>query len=78
MTRDEVLCELLAIDAPAPEILLEEDGDFCLDWQLDNGVLSVSISSDGGIAWAYHDGKDSEHGTDIDRANQLLIRKFQT
>jgi len=61
----ETLLKLLAVDAPAPEILLEEDGCLCLDWR----TLSVSIWPNGHVSWASLE--PSEHGTDID---ELLKR----
>jgi hypothetical protein len=58
-TRDEVLKKILQVDARCPEILLEQDGDFCLDW---NNHLSISIGITGVVNWAYDDGR---HGTSL-------------
>ena len=66
--RDSILCDLLSVDAPCPDILLEEDGDLCLDWR----VLNVSIAPAGGIAWAFWDGERKEHGTDLKRVKELI------
>jgi len=70
--RDDILCELLLVDAPSPEILLEYDGgDLHLDWQ----VLNVSISPRGEISWAFYDGKRKENGTDIKRVKELIAEQ---
>jgi hypothetical protein len=42
------LLQILRWDGPAPEIMLESDGDICLDWTR----ASVSINENGGVAWA--------------------------
>lgn len=70
--RDKVLCELLSIDAPSPEIMLEEDDDLCLDW----GILYVSITSAGKVNWAFWDGTRSEHGTDLERVKQIIAEEI--
>jgi hypothetical protein len=54
------LLEILGWDAPAPEILLEDDGDISLDWELD---ISVSINRAGGVSWATLG--PSRHGTSL-------------
>jgi hypothetical protein len=61
----ETLLKILAWDLPAPEILLENDGDICLDWP----EVSVSINKEGGVSWAILHG---EHGTDIDVLKDFL------
>jgi len=66
-TMLETLLTLLRIDAPAPEILLEEDGDICLDWPID---ASISISSSGKVNWAVL--KERRHGTDLNEFIKIL------
>ena len=62
----ETLLMLLKLDCPAPEILLEEDGELCLDWR----DLTVSITPTGKVSWAHL--SPTEHGTDIDRLIEIL------
>lgn len=63
---ETLLKKILTWDLPSsPEILLEEDGDLCLDW---NGKISVSINKNGNVNWAGY----GEHGTDIDELARLL------
>jgi len=62
----ETLKELLSIDAPAPEVLLEEDGCLCLDWD----GLSVSIHKNGHVSWACLE--PTEHGTDLNRVKEVI------
>jgi len=65
--RDETLVEILKGNSShSPDILLEEDGDICLDW---SNNLSVSIGPDGSIAWAFCDGR---HGTSLPEFLQIL------
>lgn len=54
---------------PAPEILLEEDGDICLDWHLDKTDLNVSITPEGKINYSC---LDHGHGTDLDELKVLM------
>lgn len=46
-------------DLPSPEVCIEEDGDFCFDW---DGV-SLSVRPDGRIAWAALIGDYKSHGS---------------
>jgi hypothetical protein len=55
----ETLLKLLAVDTFAPEIMLEEDGDLCLDYW---GDATISINAGGGVNWATTEGR---HGTDL-------------
>lgn len=67
----ETLLTILARhELPAPEILLEEDGDICLDW---NGDVSISINKSGGVAWAITDNKS--HGNDLNKFLELITAK---
>lgn len=63
MTREEVLLTILGWDLPAPSILLEADGDICLDWEQGSLRGSLSINPNGAVAWAINSGK---HGVDLD------------
>jgi hypothetical protein len=65
----ETLLTLLKVDAPAPEILLEEDGDLCLDYM--SGRLSISITPTGSVAWA----GINKHGTDLAEFIEILKAK---
>ena len=65
--RCEVLLRLLSMDAPAPEIILESDGDIGLDWY--SGNVDVSIAPSGGTAWAITGGL---HGTDLDELEKAI------
>ena len=65
----ETLLTILKIDAPAPEILLEEDGGLCLDYM--SGRLSISITPTGGVAWA----GIKTHGTDLAEFIEILKGK---
>jgi hypothetical protein len=62
----ETLLKILSVDAPSPEIRLEDDGYLGLDWR----KITVSISPTGSIAWACLD--PSMHGTDLDELLQLI------
>lgn len=64
----ETLLVILRWDLRSPEILLEEDGDICLDW---NGIASVSINETGKVSWAIFEGK--RHGTDIEVLHNSLM-----
>ncbi len=68
MERDKVLCDLLSVDAPCPEILLDEGGDICLDWE----VLYVSITPAGEVSWTFLNSKHQEHGSDLKRVKELI------
>lgn len=61
----ETLLKILSWDLPAPEILIEEDGDICLDW---SQVMSISINESGGVNWAID---DIGHGNDIEELERL-------
>ena len=65
----ETLLTILKIDAPAPEILLEEDGALCLDYM--SGRLSISITPTGSVAWAGL----AKHGTDLAEFIEILKTK---
>jgi hypothetical protein len=65
----ETLLLILSWDLPAPEILLEEDGDICLNWI----NCTVSINKNGGLSWAKLAGP---HGTRIDELKKLLMEGF--
>ena len=62
----DVLVKILSVDQPSPEILLEADGDLCLDWY---GKIDISIMSSGLVAWAVI---DYGHGTDLDEFLAIL------
>lgn len=62
----ETLLRILSWDLPAPEILIEEDGDLCLDW---SEGLSISINPSGGVAWAILN--PPAHGSDLDELKRL-------
>jgi len=66
----ETLINLLSVGAPAPEILIEEDGCLCLDWGIS---LSVSIHENGHVSWACLEPR--EHGTDLVRVKELIARQ---
>ena len=63
----ETLLEILKLDVIAPEILLEEDGDICLDY---SGEASISITLEGKVAWAFLTSR--KHGTDLDEFKKLI------
>lgn len=62
----ETLLTVLSWGLPAPEILIEEDGDICLDW---SEGLSISINKAGGVNWAILD--PPAHGGDIEELQKL-------
>jgi len=64
----ETLLKILSWDLPAPEILLEEDGNLGLD--LADLGASVSIGKEGGVNWAILEPK--AHGTDIEELQRIL------
>lgn len=67
----ETLLKILSWgDLPAPEILLEEDGDISLDWHLDTTDLNVSITPEGKINYACLEPR--QHGTDLDDLKILM------
>lgn len=72
----ETLLKLLSWDfLPAPEILLEENGDLNLDWSFPCGNLSyasISINKDGGVAWAMQSKGDSIHGDDLEEFKRIV------
>ena len=55
------------VPAGAPEIILEDDGDICLDWIA--GEVLVSIGRSGTVNWAFSGGP---HGTDLDALRRVL------
>lgn len=65
----ETLLLILSWNLPAPEILIEDDGDLNLDWS--ELAASVSINKSGGVAWAIS--KNRLHGTDI----EILRRELE-
>ena len=65
----ETLVYILGWDLPSPEILLEEDGDICLDWC--DWHASVIINRSGGVSWAILD--PGVHGTDLDELKTRLL-----
>ena len=68
----ETLLNILeAHNGYAPEILLEEDGDICLDW---SGQASISINPSGSVAWAMTDSR--EHGSDLNQFIELLGKAY--
>ncbi len=75
MSDIEVLRRVLAVDCAlgAPEIILQEDGDLCLDWSNHDGdfVVSLSIAPSGLVAWAIIGGK---HGGNLDEFLQALSK----
>lgn len=70
----QTLFKILSWDIPSPEILLEPDGDICLDWS--NPIwhrASVSINPAGGVNWCILNGPD---GTDIDELHRALDERM--
>lgn len=68
MSDIEVLRRVLAVDCAlgAPQIMLEEDGDLCIDWSNHDGdfVVTLSIAPSGLVAWAILGG---EFGSDLEQ-----------
>lgn len=55
----------LLMIGPEPEITIDAEGDFELDWIIGTGrALTLSISGDGRIAFAWIDGTRRGHGTE--------------
>ncbi len=51
-------------DLPCGEVVLEEDGEICMDWHITSRqTLSVSVRADGRMGWAALVGDKSEHQT---------------
>jgi hypothetical protein len=51
-------------DLPSPTLFIEDDGDWCLDWDLDpHHTVSVSISATGQIRWAAYIKGIGTHGS---------------
>lgn len=71
----ETLLAILAWGVPqgAPEIMLEDDGDICLDWHdPDSGVrMMVSINKAGGVNWA--GGPTRTHGNTMTELHKVLM-----
>lgn len=62
MALYEVLKKLLSLDLPSPEIVLDDDGDICIEW---GGDASISVAPDGSyVNWAFC---DELHGTDLEQ-----------
>jgi hypothetical protein len=76
--RCDTLLQLLALDVPAPEILLEEDGDICVDYGYHgpSPIVSISINPKGGVAWAVVS-PTPRHGTDLDEVIGILRKKAE-
>ena len=73
MTHDpmlQTLLDLLAYDLPCPEIMLEEDGDICLEWEEPAWKSLISINPTGGVNWAVTEPR--EHGSNLDRLKAIL------
>jgi hypothetical protein len=52
---------------------IEEDGHTCLTWTKDaNHILSISISPQGHVNFAYQRGVESRHGTELGVAIDCL------
>ena len=73
----ETLLVILSWDVPqgAPEIMLEDDGDICLDWHDYTGItklgnLSVSINKYGGVNWS--GGPTRTHGNTMTELRKVL------
>lgn len=62
----DILFILLRIDVFAPEIMLEEDGDLCLDYW---GDATISINASGSVSWAT---VEDRHGTDLKEFIELI------
>ena len=46
---------------PAPELIAEDDGDYCIDWSVDaTRIFSISVGAHGKINFA---GQFGEHGS---------------
>lgn len=65
----------------APEVVLEEDGDICFDWQeASDCVLSISLSAGGRVGWSalIKDYKSSGHGflPELPDGLKEAIRKY--
>ena len=62
----ETLLKLLSVGASSPEIMIDEDGDLWLEWEM----LSAAINANGKVNWAMRD--PTEHGTSIERLMEIL------
>jgi hypothetical protein len=71
----ETLLKILAWDFPSPEILLEEDGDICLEWSPSEGYISISISPSGKINWAA-ECYGRPHGTELNDVKAILEKIY--
>ena len=71
----ETLLVILSWHVPqgAPKILLEYDGDICLDWHdPDSGFsMSCSINKSGGVNWA--GGAARTHGNTMTELRKVLM-----
>jgi hypothetical protein len=75
----EALLKLLALDFTSPTIMIEEDGDICLEWsEAKDRVLSVSINTSGKMSHAALISGESLHGVTDDAGviNDVLLKLY--
>jgi hypothetical protein len=75
----EALLKILALDFTSPTIMIEPDGDICLEWyEAKDRVLSVSINRTGGISYAGIVFGERIHGCtdDVSVVNDLLSKLY--
>ncbi len=75
----EALLKILALDFTSPTIMIEEDGDLCLEWaEAKDRVLSVSINTSGKMSYAALISGESLHGVtdDTSAINEVLLKLY--
>ncbi len=75
----ETLLALLAFDFTSPTIMLEPDGEICLEWyEAKDRILSVSINGVGRIYYAgiLHDGPCHGTANDANVVREMLSKMY--